>query len=95
MSKLVRNAIIFNVILSLLYAFLSLNLWNSINGRLNDGYGSQWSAWQIGVIPLSNKHIVPVFDVNIPFWLFWAMLSVNLYFIIRLQRSKETKQTSS
>jgi hypothetical protein len=95
MSKLVRNAIIFNAILGLLYVYFSFSLWNTINGRLKDGYGSEWSAWQIGVIPLSNDHIVPVFDLNIPFWIFWVIVACNIYFIIRLQRRKETKQTPS
>jgi hypothetical protein len=34
-------------------------------------------------------------EPNFSFYFFWALLLVNVYFIFRLQRSKETKQTSS
>ena len=32
-------------------------------------------------------------EPNFSFYFFWALLFVNFYFIVRLQRSKETKQT--
>jgi hypothetical protein len=31
-------------------------------------------------------------EPNFSFYFFWALLLVNVYFIVRLQRSKETKQ---
>jgi predicted RND superfamily exporter protein len=36
-----------------------------------------------------------VLMLNVPFWLFFIAIAVNLYFIFRLQRSKETKQNPS
>jgi hypothetical protein len=34
-------------------------------------------------------------EPNFSFYFFWALLLVNIYFIVRLQRSKETKQNPS
>ena len=34
-------------------------------------------------------------EPNFSFYFFWALLLANVYFIVRLQRSKETKQTHS
>jgi hypothetical protein len=38
---------------------------------------------------------VGVREPNFSFYFFWALLLVNVYFIIRLQRSKDTKQNPS
>jgi hypothetical protein len=34
-------------------------------------------------------------EPNFSFYFFWALLLVNVYFIVRLQRSKETKENPS
>ena len=91
MSKLVKYAIITNGVLSLLFVFSNLYLWNEVNNWLGGGSGSMWSAFQITLYPLSeNWHMVPITPVaNVPFWLFWVTIAINMYFMIRLQRSKE------
>jgi hypothetical protein len=93
MSKLVKYAIITNVVLGLLYVFSSLYLWDRVNSWLGGGSGSMWSAFQITLYPLSeNWHMVPITPIpNFPFWLFWVTIAINIYFIIKLQSSKEAK----
>jgi hypothetical protein len=65
-----------------------------------------WSNWCIGTswTPIfitanlnpNTFHPPGVYPniLNISFLLFWVILAVNLYFIISLQKSKETKQAS-
>ena len=91
MFKLVKYAIITNLVLSLLYVFSNLYLWNEVNNWLGGGSGSMWSAFQITLYPLSeNWHMVPITPIpNVPFWLFWVTIAINMYFMIRLQSSKE------
>ncbi len=94
MSKLVvKYAIVTNVVLSLLYVFQSLSLWDRVNSWLGGGSGSMWSAFYITEYPLSeNWHMVPIIPIaNFPFWLFWVTIAINMYFIIKLQSSKEDK----
>jgi hypothetical protein len=90
MSKLVKYAIITNVVLGLLYVFSSLYLWDRVNSWLGGGSGSMWSAFQITLS--ENWHMVPITPIpNFPFWLFWVTIAINIYFIIKLQSSKEAK----
>jgi hypothetical protein len=35
---------------------------------------------------------IGVLEPNFSFYFFWVLMAVNVYFIVRLQRSKETKQ---
>jgi hypothetical protein len=93
MSKLVKYAILTNLVLGLLYVFSSLYLWDRVNSWLGGGSGSMWSAFQVILYPLSeNWHMVPIIPIaNVPFWLFWVTIAINVYFIIKLQSSKEAK----
>jgi hypothetical protein len=91
MFKLVKYAIITNLVLSLLYVLSSLYLWDVVNRWLGGGSGSMWSAFYITLYPLSeNWHMVPIVPVvNVPFWLFWVTIAINMYFIIKLQKSSK------
>jgi len=90
MSKLVKYAIITNVVLSLLFVFSNLYVWYTVNRWLSGGSGSLWSAFQITLYPISENAMSPIIPVdNFPFWLFWVTIAINMYFIIRLQSSKE------
>ena len=101
MLKHAKVMIWVNVLLGVLYVLFSLDLWITVNQWVKLDVAAEWS-------PLTVK---PVFDLmpfpthslplsvieryNVPFILFCVMLAVNLYFLIRLQRSKETKQNPS
>jgi len=94
--KQLKPMILVNVLLGLLYAFFSFSLWEDVNRLFNVGYGTQWSALKVTAFPVAESiHMVPVQQMsNIPFWIFWIMLAANLYFIIKLERDRETKQST-
>lgn len=48
---------------------------------------------EVGGTPLATGGLLN--SPNYPFWLFFISTAINLYLIIRLQRSKETKQNPS
>jgi len=93
MLKLVKyEMIVTNVVLGLLFVCSNLYVWNRVNTSLDAGMGSQWSAFQITLYPISMNAMSPAVPVNnFPFWLFWVTIAINMYFIIRLQNSKEAK----
>ena len=70
-----------------IYPILGNTIMNPINvivsmwGEVVDG--KIYRADGMGIMP------------NFPFWLFFLSTAVNMYFITKLQRSKETKQTPS
>jgi hypothetical protein len=90
-----------NVLLSLLFIVSNYVLWGIIVGASWSYYGAVASWSPLFVTPTyhplgsrayylspSNTTVAPTPLLNIPFLLFWIMLGANLYFIIRLQRSK-------
>ncbi len=55
---------------------------------------SDWSPlfiapYRIPDAPTVQMPVPP--QLNIPFMLFWIMLAVNIYYIVKLQRSEDTK----
>jgi hypothetical protein len=97
MYKQLKLMIFVNALLGLLYAFFSFSLWDDVNRLFNLGYGTQWSVLKVTAFPIAESiHMVPVQQMNnIPFWIFWIMFAANLYFIIKLERSKEEKQNTT
>jgi hypothetical protein len=90
--------ILVNVLLSLLYVYSSYEVWNNVNNWSNDNVASNWAPTLISPHFISSVIIPPMVYtslVNTPFILFWIIFAVNLYFILELQRSKETKQNFS
>ena len=94
MLRIAKYAIVINIFLSLLFVMSSYFIWTEVN---------QWSAWNVASkwspILITAYHIPDTPQVqmpmgplwNFPFILFWVILVVNLYYIVTLQRSKETK----
>jgi hypothetical protein len=94
MLKLVKYAVVANIVLSLLYVVSSYVIWMDLNQWRNWNIASNWSPILITPyrIPDTPTVQMPVFPLlNFPFILFWVILAVNLYFIVKLQKSKETK----
>lgn len=87
-----------NALLGLLYVISSYYIWVEVN---------KWTVWKVGsnwspilIYPIRNPDLPQVQTIilplwNLPFILLWVILGVNVYFIIRLQRNKETKPTPS
>jgi hypothetical protein len=96
MLKDVKYAIVTNITLSLLFALSSFYLWSEVNEWNRWNIGSIWSPWFIASyrnpdLPTVQMPVGP--EWNVPFMLFWVMLTVNLYFILKLQRAnKQQKQ---
>jgi len=97
MQKQFKLMILANVFLSLLYVYTNYLIWASF---------SESTAWfhSIHFDPFIIDYYKDYFVngqmmgyngkfnlVNYPFWLFFIAIAVNIYFMYRLQRSKETK----
>jgi hypothetical protein len=96
MAKLVSYTIIVNVILGLFYLYSSIMALIWVTGWSSIGYTPKWSPFFITLHRSSTISPVQPYTpslLNTPFLLFWVILAANLYFIIRLQKSRETKQT--
>ncbi len=87
-----------NAVLGLSYVISSYWIWAEVD---------KWSKWNIASIwtpisiipyriPNTAQVQMPILPLwNFPFMLFCVILAVNLYFILRLQKTKQTKQTPS
>jgi hypothetical protein len=89
MSKQFKLMIIVNAFLGLLYVISSYSIWAEINRWGHWNITSIWSpilitAYRIPNLPTVQMPVGPLW--NFPFILFWVILGVNIYFIVRLQR---------
>ena len=87
-----------NVLPSLFFVLANLVVWLGVESWLNTGSEGLYVVTDVSPLwiqmditqPLpvmSNAHIdIP----NYPFYVFWVAIAVNLFFVIRLGRSKET-----
>ena len=98
MLKIVKYAIVINVLLAFLFIYSNFTLWNLVNSYDNILVISHWSPLGISAphYKYSNGSLAIVQTVyfywNTPFWIFWVLLIVNLYFIVRL--TKDVKKLS-
>ena len=102
MSKQFKLIIFVNILLILLFVSAEYGLENQFNSHPNELHSIRWSPFVIQDVQAGafiNGNWVAVgattLTINFPFWLFFVAIAVNLYFMFRLQRSKETKQTPS
>lgn len=91
MLKPVKYAIVTNIALSLLYVLSSYFLWIDVNQWIKWNIASVWSpilitAYRIPVAPTVQMPVGPAY--NVPFMLFWVMLAANLYFMLKIAKSK-------
>jgi hypothetical protein len=95
MSKQFKLMIMVNALLGLFYVISSYWIWAEINKWVKWNIASNWTPiliypYRIPNTPQVQMALSPLW--NFPFILFLVIIGVNVYFIIRLQRSKETKQ---
>jgi|WetSurSiteA1Bulk_404760.scaffolds.fasta_scaffold219338_2 hypothetical protein len=91
MNKQFKLMIFVNILLGLLFVAFNFMYSNLATGEHRGLWGSLW-------ITFYNIHSVGDIGVQYPnfaFYFFWVLMIVNVYFVYRLQRSKETKQTPS
>jgi hypothetical protein len=96
MSKQFKLMIMVNALLIFLFLIANYALWNMVNSNTHLGHTvmnplnvieSMWGDVVEGEIyRIDGMGIMP----NFPFWLFFVAIAINMYFIFRLQRTKET-----
>ena len=100
MLNQVKYMIIFNGFVGFLYFFANFDLWHRVNYWVLVDVGSEWGPFFVSSkylgVPTTPSYS-PIYDtqINSPFLIFFFLLAINLFFIIRIARSKETKQTPS
>jgi len=102
---LITLIIFFNVLFSLSFIFSNIYMWNYLKTEINDktpaAYIEDIDAFQVSIShPYINDTAinlgpVPTVIPNYPFILFWISTIGNLFFILLILRSKETKQNPS
>ena len=103
MFRQFKIMIFFNCLLGLLYVVSNYVLWNIITGASWTYYGAvaTWSPLYVTPTyypPIPQRQYwvgfsMPAPLLNTPFILFWVMFAMNLFFIIKLGRNKETKSS--
>lgn len=97
MLKLVKYAIVTNIALSLLFIYFNYTIWDLFRGNnLAHSHiiSSSWNPLTInivfhGVFNGSFETVQGIFTYfNTPYLLFWILMVTNMYFILKLQRSK-------
>jgi hypothetical protein len=93
MARQFKLMILVNVLLG--FFFVVFNL-------IYDNMPSHYALWSPLWLTFLNSMKVAQFGMdiglqepNFSFYFFWAVLLVNVYFIVRLGRSKETKQNTA
>ncbi len=93
--------VLVNVLLSLLFIFACFVVSLSVEEWLSTGREGLYVVTSLSPfwVQMDITEPLPVgllghIDIpNYPFYLFWVVIAVNLYFIFRLQRSKETARS--
>ncbi len=92
MSKQLIYAIFVNLILGLLFVVSNYYVWFNVNKWNGMNIASIWDLFSITPyrIPNTPQVQMPINPLlNVPFMLFWVVIAVNLYFIIKLGRVKK------
>jgi hypothetical protein len=99
MHRIIKYAIVINIFLALLFVYTNFSLWSLVNAKYPYLIASHWSPLGISAPHYAinaDRSITVVQGIfsyfNSPFWIFWMLLIVNLYFIVEL--SKEVKKLS-
>ena len=98
MSRLVKTALLVNVVLCVLFVFGNVYLWSAFGGNNVGNTTLISSSWNPLVVSIMfHKFQNGVFSTitgiffypNVPFILFWVSTIVNLYLMVQIHRSKE------
>jgi hypothetical protein len=91
MPRQFKLMIIVNILFGLL--FVGFNFLFAFIGNVSHTTG--WTPLWLTIYDYHTYSINGVVIPNFSFYFFWALLLANVYFMFRLQRGKETKQTPS
>jgi hypothetical protein len=95
MLKIAKIAIVVNFILASLFVYSNFSIWNSVNTEYPYLKASHWTPLGISAphYVINNSGSIAIIQgifwyFNTPFWIFWVLMGVNLYFVVRI--SKQT-----
>jgi hypothetical protein len=97
MKKFILIVIVINTILGLIFISSNFSIWYDINSSYPTVTAFQWNP-----VLITAPHYVILDDgiamvqriysyINLPFWIFFVQMAVNLLFIVWLVRSKSSK----
>ncbi len=89
MSKQLVWAILVNVIIAVFFVVSNYYVWFNVNKWNGMNIASIWDLFSITPyrIPNTPQVQMPINPLlNVPFMLFWVVIAVNLYFIIKLPK---------
>ena len=92
MNNIAKIAVVFNLIIGLVFIYSNLTLWNSVNAESPYLIASHWSP--LGIVAthyIMNDGSLSMVQTlflyfNSPFWIFFIAIAVNLYFIYRMSK---------
>jgi hypothetical protein len=97
MNRMQETMIAINVLLAFLFVVSNVFLWLTVNNYVRYGLAMEWSPLTVHPTFIGQVHSLPLNigwdQLNIPFWLFWVIFTLNIGFIIKLRESKETHST--
>jgi hypothetical protein len=90
MRKIAKIAIATNVILAMMFIVFNYLLWDYVQSFTNFKFVT-FNLFEILAFPLSEYGYAISIDTsampNLPFWLFFVAIAVNLYFIYKLSKT--------
>jgi hypothetical protein len=95
MLKILKYAIVTNLLLAILFLYSNFALWNLVN--TNNPRLLITDNWNPLIVATRQYNYVEgIFSmdqtvnsyINTPFWIFFVALGINLYFIYRLSKQK-------
>ena len=89
MPRQFKIIVLVNLALIILFCYFNWANWILLNGE-NLNIISEWSPFWITVYPTEVFGREIVMFPNYPFMLFWLSTITNLYFLRKIQKSKET-----
>jgi len=101
MLKMAKLAIAVNLLLALLFVYSNFSLWGLVNAEYPYLIASNWSPLGISaphyVITDGSFAIMQTVFLyfNTPFWIFWVLLAVNLFFILIISKDVMRQKQSS
>jgi hypothetical protein len=85
-SRLIKHAFLANIVLSLSFLIANYFIWGLFdNGR----FMRDMNPLTITMDTVEAVPMPPLVFLNFPFWLFWLLIAVNLFFIIKLLRNEK------
>jgi hypothetical protein len=100
MSRQLKIIVLVNIVIAVLFCHFNYGNWTLLNDeRVGLPIKSEWGPIWIHMQPRTSMiarepnqmpDFTSVLFPNYPLMLFWLSTILNLYFIIKLQRSKET-----